>query len=146
MSPGTSQTVSRFQSAYSRMPICGCQRGERIRGDFRTGLGNGREQRGLAGVGIAHQADLGHDAEFQAVFALGAGFARLRKTRRLVARGGKIAVAQSAAPAFAQNKLLAVRGEVGHEFAGQIGCGRSRFGLPACSNQFPAPIRRAMCG
>ena len=104
--------VGVFHDADLRM-----QRGERIRRDFRARLGNGREQRGLAGVRITDQADLGHDAQFEEKIAFPARLARLRETRRLARGGGEIAIAQTAAPAFAQNKLLAVFGEVGDQFA-----------------------------
>src|ERR1035437_618592 len=93
------------------------QRGERIRRDFGPGLGNGREQRGFARVRITDEADFGDDAKFQKVFAFHARLARLRETRRLAARRREITVAQTAAPAFAQDKLLAVFREVGDEFA-----------------------------
>ena len=101
-----------FQNAYLRS-----QRRERIRGNLRTRARNRGEQSGLAGVRITDEADLRHDAKFQKIFAFRARFARLRETRRLMARGRKIAITQSAAPALAQNKLLAVRREVGDERA-----------------------------
>src|SRR5208282_3413874 len=69
----------------------------------------------------AHQADFGHDAKFKAVFALGSRFAGLGEPRRLMACGGEIAVAQAATPAFAQNELLAMHRQVGHEFAWPFG-------------------------
>ena len=101
------------------------ERGERIRRNLRSRAGNRGEQRGLARVRITDEADLRHDAQFQKVFAFRAGFARLRETRRLMARGGEIAIAQAAASAFAQNKLLAVRREVGDEFAFVFRLGRT---------------------
>jgi hypothetical protein len=41
----------------------------------------------------------------------------LGEAGRLPARGGEIAITQSAAPAFAQDKLLAVPGQIRHQFA-----------------------------
>src|SRR6478736_1076876 len=64
------------------------QRGERVRRHLWSRAGDGREQGGLAGVRITDQADFGHDAEFKKKFALGARLARLRETRRLMARSG----------------------------------------------------------
>jgi len=93
------------------------QRGERIRRDFRARAGNGREQRGLASVRIADEADFSDDAQLKQKIAFVAWFARLRESRRLARSGGEIAIAQSAASAFAQDKLLSVRGEVGDQFA-----------------------------
>ena len=93
------------------------QRGERIRRDFRTRAGNGREQRGLARVRITDQPDFRDDAQFQKKIAFVARLARLRETRRLARGGGEIAIAQSAATAFAQNELLPVLRQVGDEFA-----------------------------
>ena len=110
------------------------QRGERIRRDLRPRLGNGREQRGLARVRITDQPDLGHDAQFEKIIAFPARFARLRETRRLARRGGKIAVAQTAAPALAQHELLPVFGEVGDQFA------LSRFAGGKFPRVFPAQI------
>ena len=93
------------------------QRGEGIRGNLGTRLGNGSEQRGFAGVRIADQADLGHDTKLEVKFAFGAGFARLGKTRGLPAGRGEITIAQTATTTFAQHILLAVLGEIGHEYA-----------------------------
>ncbi len=104
--------VGVFDDADLRM-----QRGERIRRDFRARAGNGREQRGLARVRITDEADFRDDAEFQQKIAFVARLARLRESRRLARGGGEIAIAQSAAPAFAQNKLLPVLRKVGDEFA-----------------------------
>ena len=104
--------VGIFDDADLRM-----QRGERIRRDFRARAGNGREQSGLARVRITDQADFRDDAQFQKKIAFVARLARLRETRRLARGGGEIAIAQSAASAFAQNKLLPVLREVGDEFA-----------------------------
>ncbi len=93
------------------------QRGERIRRDFRARAGNGREQRGLARVRITDEADFRDDAKLQQKIAFVARLAWLRESRRLARGGGEIAIAQSAASAFAQNKLLPVLREVGDEFA-----------------------------
>ncbi len=103
--------VGIFHDADLRM-----QRGEGIRCDLRARLGNGREQRGFARVGVADEPDLGHDAQLQQVIAFLARLTRLREPRCLARGGGKVPVAQSAAPAFAQHELLAVFGEIGNQF------------------------------
>ena len=121
------------------------QRGERIRRDFRPRLGNGREQRGLARVRIADQPDFGHDAQFEKKIAFLARLARLRETRRLARRGGKIPVAQAAASAFAKHELLAVFSEIGDQFALCLNRRRNILQPLPCSNQFPAPVRRWHC-
>ena len=136
INPGTSQTVSRWKSGYSTMPICGCS----VVNGYGATLGRAWEmavsKRGFARVRITDEADFGHDAQFQKKIALVARLARLRETRRLARGGGEVAIAQSAASAFAQNKLLSVFGEVGDQFA--FG---SNGGFPdsssSCSNQFP---------
>jgi hypothetical protein len=99
INPGTSQTVRRFQSSYSTMPICGWS----------------VEQSGFARVGIAHQTDLCHDAQLEQKISFAARLARLRETRRLPCSSGEIAIAQSAASAFTQNKLLPVFRQVGNQ-------------------------------
>src|SRR5436305_11431046 len=91
------------------------KRGERIRRDFWPGVRNGGQERGLAGVGIADQADFGDDAKFEEVVALSARFAGLGEARGLPRRSGKIAIAQAAAPTLAQHKLLSVLGQVNNQ-------------------------------
>jgi len=66
---------------------------------------------------ITDEADFGDDAEFQKVFAFHAASPGCAKRGVWRPRRRKITVAQTAASAFAQNKLLAVFGEVGDEFA-----------------------------
>ena len=46
------------------------QRGKRVVGDLRAGGGDGADQRALAGVGQAKQADVGQHAQFEADFEL----------------------------------------------------------------------------
>ena len=55
----------------------GLQRGEGVVGDLGPGGGEARDQRGLADVGVADEAGVGQQAEFQAVAALFAGAAEL---------------------------------------------------------------------
>ncbi len=89
--------------------------GERVRRDFRPGLGNGGEQSGFAGVRVAHQADVRNEPKFEQKIAFLARFARLRKTRRLSSGGGEITIAQTATAAFAEDDLLSVRRQVGNQ-------------------------------
>ena len=137
--PGTSQTVSRFQSGVFHDADLRVQRGERIRRDFRARLGNGREQRGFAGVRITDQADLGDDAQFEQKIAFLARLARLRETRRLAARRWQ----NCGCPG--RRARLCTR-----QIAGRARSGRrpvrplpiDRRSIPPrlpCSNQFPAP-------
>ena len=56
-------------------------------GNLRLGGGDGGEQGGLARVRVADEADLGNQAQFQAVMTLVAQFAVLRESGCLPRRG-----------------------------------------------------------
>src|SRR4030095_6331513 len=88
-----------------------------VRSDFWPGVRNGREQSRLPCIGIADQADVGHDTEFQHKLSLLARLTRLGETRGLSGGGGKVAVAQASSPAFAKDKFLTIPSEVGDYFA-----------------------------
>src|SRR5688572_23804254 len=93
------------------------QSGEGVGGDLRTRARNGGEQSGLAGVRVTDETDLGHDAEFEEELAFVAGLARLSEAGRLAASRREIAVAQSAAAAFAQGELLPVCRQIRYQVA-----------------------------
>ena len=76
------------------------QRGEGIVGDLGARGGDARDQRRLAGVGIADEADVGEQLEFQAEGAFLARAAQFVLARGLMRAGGKVLVAASAASAF----------------------------------------------
>ena len=78
----------------------GFEGGEGVVGDLGLGGGDAGDEGGLAGVGIADQADVGQQLEFQAVIALLAGAAQFVLARGLVDAGGEVLVAASAAPAL----------------------------------------------
>ena len=119
---GKTEKVLVFDDADLRM-----ERRERVGGDLRPRVGDGGEQRGFAGVGVADESDLGDEAQLEEVVAFVARFAGLGEARGLVAGGGEVAVAQAAAATFAQDELLAVLGEVGDKFGvfgGKLGTRR----------------------
>ncbi len=64
-------------------------------------------QRGLAGVGIADQADVGEQLEREVQRELFAGLARLHLARRAIGGGGEVRVAQPAASALRDAHTLA---------------------------------------
>ena len=75
------------------------ERGEGIVGDLGSRRRDDREQRALAGVGLAHQAHVGDELEHQLDLPLFALFARLPLAGSLVSRGGKAGIAAPAASA-----------------------------------------------
>jgi hypothetical protein len=94
------------------------QRRERVVGDFRAGRRDGADQRALAGVGQAEQADIGKDAQFEVdlefftLVALGA------LTRGAVGRRLEMGVAKATLAALGKQHLFVVHVEVGQHFAG----------------------------
>src|ERR1035437_6920005 len=88
----------------------GMKGGEGIGGDFGAGARDGGQQSRFPGVGIPYQARLGHDAQLKKEIALASRLARLRETRSLARRGGKVAVSQAAASGFAQDEALTMVG------------------------------------
>src|SRR5205823_3174332 len=77
----------------------GLERGERIIGDLGTGSADTRDQRALAHVGIADQANIGQQLEFEPKKALFAAAAQLMLARRLMSGSSEAGIAVSAAPA-----------------------------------------------
>ncbi len=96
-------------------PDLGGEGGEGVGGDFGAGLGDGGEEGGFSGVGVADEADIGNEAEFEEEGALLAGFAGLGKAGGLADGVGEVAVSESAAAAFAEDESLAVFGQVGDQ-------------------------------
>ena len=94
--------------------------GEGIIGDLGPGGGDARDQRGLAGVGIADQAHVGQQLQFQAIAALLAGAAQLVLARSLVGAGGEVLVAAAAAPALGDDQALVGLLEVVDQLAGLL--------------------------
>ena len=123
MRPGMSATTKLTSSGGSpatTTPRFGCKRGERIIGDLGTRRRDARDQRALAGVGIADQADIGQQLQLQAQVALFAGLAFFMLARRLMDRGCEARVAASAATAASNDDTLVGMREVVHQFAGDF--------------------------
>ena len=96
----------------------GLEGGEGVVGDFGLGGGDARDERGLAGVGIADQADVGEQLQFEAIAALLAGAAEFVLARSLVGAGGEVLVAAAAAAAFGDDEALVGLLEVVDQLAG----------------------------
>ena len=93
---------------------------ERVVGDLRVRGGQRREQRRLAGVRKAHEADVGDEPELQADPALLAGLTLLGVLRGLVRRRREVLVAEAAAPAPGDHRRLADGDEIGDQGPGRI--------------------------
>ena len=98
----------------------GLERGERVGRDLRLGGGEGREQRRLAGVGQAHEADVGDQPQLEVDRALLARLAALGVRGRLVGRGLEVRVAEAAATAARDHDLLADGDEVRDQGARRV--------------------------
>ncbi len=77
----------------------GFEGGEGVVGDLGLGGGEARDEGGLADVGVADEAGVGEEAEFEAVVAGFAGAAEFVFARGLVGAGGEVLVAAAAAAA-----------------------------------------------
>ena len=96
----------------------GRQGGEGVVGDLGARPGDAADERGLAGVGVADDADVGEQLQLELevlLLALGAG---LREARRLVGGGGEVHVAEPAAAALADHEGRAGLAHVGEDLAG----------------------------
>src|SRR6516225_8713456 len=111
-----------FHNADLRMK---CRKG--VRGNLRPSPGNRCEQRRFAGIGIADKADFGDDAQLKEEVAFFAWLARLGESRCLARGGGKVAVPQTTAPAFAEHKSLAMLREIRRQFTPGRGFAACRF-------------------
>ena len=85
------------------------ERRERIVGDLRRGARQARQQRGLARVRQAHEADVREQLQLQLEPALLAGQPALGEARRLARGRGEALVALAAAAAARDRGALAVR-------------------------------------
>ncbi len=98
----------------------GFEGGEGVVGDLGFGGGEARDEGGFADVGVADEAGVGEETEFEAVGALFAGAAELVLARGLVGAGGEVLVASSAASAFGDDDGFVGVGEVVDELAGLV--------------------------
>ena len=96
----------------------GFEGGERVVGNLGPRGGDAGDERGFAGVGVADQADIGQQFQFEAIEALFAGPAEFVFARGLVNRGGKVLVPASAASALGDDDALVRLLEVVDQLAG----------------------------
>ncbi len=93
---------------------------ERVVGDLGRGRGERGEERRLAGVRQADEADVGDEPELEAEPALLARLALLGVLGGLVGRRREVRVAEAAAAAARDHRLLAGGDEVGDQRAGLV--------------------------
>ena len=98
----------------------GFERGEGVVGDLGLGGGEAGDEGGFADVGVADEAGVGEQTEFEAVVALFAGAAEFVLARGLMGGGGEVLVAAASAAAAGDDDGLAGVGEVVDEFAGLV--------------------------
>ncbi len=91
------------------------ERGERIIGHLGPGGGDGSQQRALAGVGHADEADVGDELQFQAQSPLLALGSRLGVARGLIGGAFEMPVAASAFAAAGDDHAFFRRIEIGQE-------------------------------
>ena len=108
----------------------GRERGERIVGDLGTRRRDARDQRGLAGVGEADEADVGEQLQLQPEEPLFARLARLGAPRRAVGGRHEVRVAAPAAAAFATS-TLAFLGEIGEQVQSSPSDAFSKTSVPS---------------
>jgi hypothetical protein len=102
----------------------GLEGGERVVGDLRGGGGDGRKQGRLAGVRQPDEPDVGDEAELEPEPCLRTGLALLCVAGRLVRGSLEMRVAETAAPAARDHRLLSYGHEVGQELAGLVAIDR----------------------
>ncbi len=95
----------------------GGDRGKGVVRDFRFGRTDDTQQSGLARIGDADDADVGHKLEFELQPLFFAGFALFGQARRLVAGRLEGGIAAAAAAAGRDQRFLALPGQVGHDGA-----------------------------
>jgi hypothetical protein len=93
------------------------QCGERVVGDLGPSLRDGRNERALAGVRKAHDADVGEQLELEAQLLVIAGPSVLGPARRALAAAREVHVAAPAAPALRDHEGLFGRVEVDQQLA-----------------------------
>ena len=96
------------------------QGGERVVGDLRLGRGHRRDQRGLAGAGVADQGHVGDRLQLQGELAVLAGLAEQREAGGLALGGGQRGVAQAADAAVRDDEAGAGADQVGDHLAGGV--------------------------
>jgi hypothetical protein len=101
----------RVRKRHHAQPRFGRRKG--IGRHLRPGRRDPRQQRGLARVRQADQADIGEEAQLQTHPALFAGLSRLRLARGPVRGRGEVGVSPPSPPAASQDEPLARRGEIG---------------------------------
>ena len=94
------------------MPRCGNLGGERVVGDFGAGPRHAAEERALAGVRFADEADVGDDFQLEREAARFAFFAAGEFARRLVGRRLEAHVAFAAFAAAGRDHLFAGRRQI----------------------------------
>ncbi len=94
------------------------ERRERVVGDLGVGCRQGRQEGRLAGVGQAHEADVGDEPQLQAQPSLLARLSLLGVLGRLVRRRREVRVAQPATTPAGHHEALSGEDEIGHEIAG----------------------------
>ena len=95
----------------------GVQRGERIVSHLRTGIGDLRDEGGLARVGHAQQAHVGQHLQLQLQPTLLARPARRGLARRAIGTALEMQVAQTAVTTLGQHNPLTMRGQVKKQLA-----------------------------
>ena len=98
----------------------GFEGGEGVVGDLGLGGGEERNQRGFADVGVADQAGVGEETEFEAEVAGFAGAAELVLAGGLVGAGGEVLVATASAAALGDDDCFVGVGEVVDQLAGVV--------------------------
>ena len=95
----------------------GFEGGECIVGDLGPGGGESRDQSRFADVGIADQAGVSEETEFQAKMPLFSGAAKLVLPRSLVRAGGEVLITASAASTTSNDDGFVGAGEVVDQLA-----------------------------
>ena len=104
-----------FAALVANDPELGAERGERVIADLGTCVADRVEERRLAGVWQADEADVGEQFEAQPDPGLLTGLASLVLARRAVGRGLVTGVAAPAHAAFEEADALAGAGQVGEQ-------------------------------
>ena len=99
--------------------------GEGIVGDLGPRGADHAQQRRLAGVGHADDADVGHQLKFQFQPQFVARFALFGQARRRIARRLEGGIAAAAAPTLRHDELLPGFGQVGQQFS-RVGVAHQR--------------------
>src|SRR5467141_804744 len=92
----------------------GLQRGKVVVGDFRARRGVNGDQSRLAGIGVAHETDIGEKFQLEAKIPLFAGKSVFMFARGLVPGLGKVLIAASTASTVGDQYALARGGEIGY--------------------------------